>query len=188
LSCPPPGSGQVHRLSRLDPGQVGRADLGTPFQAAAADQAEQLLPRLDGRADGGAAGRDDAGVGCQDSGLGFLQRCRLQPGPGGFEARRSGIGGGLGLVQLLDAVEALVAQLARPFVAGPGFGQHGFGFGHAGAGLGVFAVHGLGRDEGQGLAARDHVADIHLDLDDAVAADFRDRSPPPARPRHCRPR
>jgi hypothetical protein len=31
---------------------------------------------------------------------------------------------------------------------------------------------GLGRDEGQGLAARDHVADIHLDLDDAVAADF----------------
>ena len=39
------GRGHVRHLPGLDLRKVGGGDLGTPFEAAAPDQAEQFLPR-----------------------------------------------------------------------------------------------------------------------------------------------
>jgi hypothetical protein len=125
--------GYAGRHTRPQARQVRGGDLGAPFQATAANQAEQFLARLHRGANRGTARRDDSGIGRQDLGLGFPQPGALparlrrrKPRLGGFRRR-------LRLGELLGTVEAFVAQLARALETGPRLGQTRLGLGDAGA-------------------------------------------------------
>ena len=109
--------------ARLDLRQVGRRDLGAPFEAALADHAEQLLAGRQDGADGRAARRDDAVVGRDDGGLADLELARLQRGALRVEARARGALGGDVLVDRRLAERAGRAQALRALGVGGGVGR-----------------------------------------------------------------
>ena len=162
--------GDTRHLPRPDLRQVAGRDLGAPLEPAAADHAEQLLAGADHGADGGAARRDHAVVGCQH--LGLRQPDLLRPG-GGAQRLQPGLRRALGgevLVDLLRTQGAGGLQFARALGVGAGIGQRRLGLGHHGAALRQVGLRQVGGEGGQHLAALHHVADVDAHLGQPPAA------------------